>query len=137
MLMMMAIMRMIMLGPGDHAEPSTEALCNYDVHFDRGVDYVADDDDADDDGYHENDDDFVGGANDQDETSMTVPRTDKYHVYLADMMIAMMTMMMVQSNESDLEFVTSGTNGTCVKYFWARVKFSSINAKNHPFCEIC
>ena len=50
---------------------------------------------------------------------MTVPRTDKYHVYLADMMIAMMTMMMVQSNESDLEFVTSGTNGTCVKYFWA------------------
>ena len=64
MLMMMAIMRMIMLGPGDHAEPSTEALCNYDVHFDRGVDYVADDDDADDDGYHENDDDSVGGAND-------------------------------------------------------------------------
>ena len=137
MLMMMAIMRMIMLGPGDHAEPSTEALCNYDVHFDRGVDYVADDVDAVDDGYHENDDDSVGGANDQDEISMRVPRTDKCHVYFADMMIAMMTMMMVQSNESDLEFVTSGTNGTCVKYFWARVKFSSINAKNHPFCEIC
>ena len=43
---------------------ATEALCNYDVHFDRGVDYVADDDDADDDGYHENDDDSVGGGND-------------------------------------------------------------------------
>ena len=49
---------------GDHGKPSTEALCNYDVHFDRGVDYVADDVDAVDDGYHENDDDSVGGAND-------------------------------------------------------------------------
>ena len=67
---------------------------------------------------------------------MTVPRTDKYHVYLADMMIAMMTMMMVQSNESDLEFVTSGTNGTCVKCFRARVKFSRIYATNYQFREL-
>ena len=29
----------------------------------------------------------------------------------------------------DMEFVTSGTSGTCVKYFWARVKFSKINSK--------
>ena len=35
---------------------------------------------------------------------------------------------------SDMEFLT---NGTCVKYFWARVKFSSINVKNYPICEIC
>ena len=28
---------------------------------------------------------------------------------------------------TDMEFVT---NGTCVKYFWARVEFSRINAKN-------
>ena len=27
--------------PGDHAKPSTEALCNYDVHIDHGDDYVA------------------------------------------------------------------------------------------------
>ena len=26
---------------GDHAKPSTEALCNYDVHIDHGDDYVA------------------------------------------------------------------------------------------------
>ena len=51
-------------GNDDHGKSSTEALFNYDVHFDRGVDYVADDDDAGDDGYHENDDDSVGGAND-------------------------------------------------------------------------
>ena len=52
-------------GNDDHAKPSTEALlCDYDVHIDHGVDYVADDDDADDDGYHEIDHDYVGGAND-------------------------------------------------------------------------
>ena len=31
---------------------------------------------------------------------------------------------------ADMEFVTSGTSDTCVKYFWARVEFSRINAKN-------
>ena len=34
---------------------------------------------------------------------------------------------------SDMEFVT---NGTCVKFFWALVKFSRINAKDYLFCEI-
>ena len=34
---------------------------------------------------------------------------------------------------SDMEIVT---NGTCVKYGWARLKFSRINAKNYLFCEI-
>ena len=29
---------------------------------------------------------------------------------------------------SDVEFVTHVTNGICVKYFWARVKLSRINA---------
>ena len=32
-----------------------------------------------------------------------------------------------------MEFVTNGTNGTCVKYFLAWVRFSTINAKNYPF----
>ena len=32
----------------------------------------------------------------------------------------------------DMEFVTSGTSDTCVKYFLAWVKFSRINAKNNP-----
>ena len=30
--------------------------------------------------------------------------------------------------EPDMEFVTNVTSGTCVKYFWPRVKFSRINA---------
>ena len=28
----------------------------------------------------------------------------------------------------------SGTSGNCVKYFWAHVKLSRINAKNYPIC---
>ena len=31
-----------------------------------------------------------------------------------------------------MEFVTSGTSDTCVKYFWAGVRFSRINAKKIP-----
>ena len=42
-----------------------------------------------------------------------------------------------EDKEADIEFVTSGTSGTCVEYFWAGVKFSTVNAKNHPICEIC
>ena len=38
---------------------------------------------------------------------------------------------------ADMEFVTSGISGTCVKYFWAQVKISRIKAKNYTFCEIC
>ena len=38
---------------------------------------------------------------------------------------------------ADMEFVTSGTSGTCVKCFWAQVKFHKLNAKNYKFCEIC
>ena len=30
---------------------------------------------------------------------------------------------------SDMEFVTSGTRGTCVKYFWPRVKFQELTGK--------
>ena len=37
------------------------------------------------------------------------------------------------STSPELEFVISGS---CVKYFWACVKFSRINAKNYPICEI-
>ena len=36
-----------------------------------------------------------------------------------------------------MEFVTSSTNDNCVKYFWARVKFSRIIANKYPTCEIC
>ena len=42
-----------------------------------------------------------------------------------------------EDKEADMEFVTSDTSGTCVEYFWAGVKFSTVNAKNHPICEIC
>ena len=37
----------------------------------------------------------------------------------------------------DMEFVTSGTSGTCEKYSWVGVKFSRINAKNYQFGRIC
>ena len=37
----------------------------------------------------------------------------------------------------DMEFVTSGTSGTCVKYVLGGVKFSRINAKNYINCKIC
>ena len=40
------------------------------------------------------------------------------------------------STSPEMQFVKSGTSGTCVKYFWARVKFSRINAKNYPICEV-
>ena len=30
---------------------------------------------------------------------------------------------------SDMEFVTSGTSGTCVKYFWPQVKFQELTQK--------
>ena len=36
-----------------------------------------------------------------------------------------------------MEFVTSGTCGTCVKYIWALVKFSRIKATNYRIFEIC
>ena len=37
----------------------------------------------------------------------------------------------------DVEFVTKITHDIlCVIYFWAGVKFSRINSKNYPFCEI-
>ena len=32
--------------------------------------------------------------------------------------------------DADMEFVTSGTSGTCVKYFWAQVNFSRIMQKS-------
>ena len=35
-----------------------------------------------------------------------------------------------------MEFVLSGTSGTCVKYSLARVKFSRTNAKSYHCCEI-
>ena len=37
-----------------------------------------------------------------------------------------------------MEFATSGTSDTCVKYFWAWVKFSRNNAKISPsvICRI-
>ena len=37
--------------------------------------------------------------------------------------------------DADMEFVTSGTSGTCVKYFWAQVNFSRIMQKKCQFCE--
>ena len=41
-----------------------------------------------------------------------------------------------QRKLAGMEFVTSGTNGTCVKCFRARVKFSRIYAKNYQFREL-
>ena len=38
---------------------------------------------------------------------------------------------------ADMEFVTSDTNGTCVKCFWDGENLSKINAKSYQFCEIC
>ena len=34
-----------------------------------------------------------------------------------------------------MEFVTSGTSDTCVKYFWVQVKLSELTQK--IACEIC
>ena len=38
---------------------------------------------------------------------------------------------------SDMESVTRGTSGACVKHFWALENLSRISAKNYPICEIC
>ena len=59
---------------------------------------------------------------------MMKPRNDMYYVDYAD-----------DDGNDDND---DGSNchkwsGTCVKYCWAWLKFSSVNAKNHPFCEIC
>ena len=40
------------------------------------------------------------------------------------------------SPDADMEFVTSGTSGTCVKYFCAQVNFSRIMQKKCQFCEL-